>query len=311
MKKKILITGVAGFIGSYISKRFLEEGYYVYGIDDLSTGKISNIPKKVDFINYDLSKKNLSKKIDKKIQYILHLAGQSSGEISFENPMDDLKKNTISTLNLINCSKNLKLKKFLYASSMSVYGDHRIQPVKENFELIPNSCYGISKIASEKYLNVFKNKVPYLNMRMFNVYGPGQNMLNLKQGMISIYLAQALTQKKIMVKGSLKRFRDFIYIDDVVDIWFKACFIKEKNLCLNIGSGKKTYVKSVLDILKQELKINYTVGNSTPGDQFGIYADISKLKKILKNIQFTKLSIGLKKFIKYEKSKITKTNKKF
>ena len=87
---------------------------------------------------------------------------------------------------------------------MSVYGDHRIQPVKENFELIPNSCYGISKIASEKYLNVFKNKVPYLNMRMFNVYGPGQNMLNLKQGMISIYLAQALTQKKIMVKGSLK-----------------------------------------------------------------------------------------------------------
>ena len=114
-----------------------------------------------------------------------------------------------------------------------------------------------------------------------------------------------------MVKGSLKIFRDFIYIDDVVDIWFKACFIKEKNLCLNIGSGKKTYVKSVLDILKQELKINYTVGNSTPGDQFGIYADISKLKKILKNIQFTKLSIGLKKFIKYEKSKITKTNKKF
>ena len=225
--------------------------------------------------------------------------------------MDDLKKNTISTLNLINCSKNLKLKKFLYASSMSVYGDHRIQPVKENFELIPNSCYGISKIASEKYLNVFKNKVPYLNMRMFNVYGPGQNMLNLKQGMISIYLAQALTKKKIMVKGSLKRFRDFIYIDDVVDIWFKACFIKEKNLCLNIGSGKKTYVTSVLDILKQELKINYTVGNSTPGDQFGIYADISKLKKILKNIQFTKLSIGLKKFIKYEKNKITKTNKKF
>ena len=97
-------------------------------------------------------------------------------------------------------------------------------------------------------------------------------MLNLKQGMISIYLAQALTQKN-NGKRQFKRFRDFIYIDDVVDIWFKACFIKEKNLCLNIGSGKKTYVKSVLDILKQELKINYTVGNSTPGDQF-VYMQI-------------------------------------
>ncbi len=300
---------MAGFIGSHIAKRFLDEGYYIYGIDDLSSGKKTNVPKEVDFINFDLSKQNLKNKIDSKIQYILHLAGQSSGEISFDNPLDDLKKNTISTLNLIDCCKKLKLKKFLYASSMSVYGDHKIQPVKESFELIPNSCYGIGKVASEKYLNTFKNIAPFINMRMFNVYGPGQNMLNLKQGMISIYIAQALKQKKIMVKGSLKRFRDFIYIDDVVDIWFKVCFAKEINFSLNIGSGKKTYVKSVLDILKHELNVNYTEGKSTPGDQFGIYADTSKLKKILNNFKFTELSIGLKKFIIYEKNKNLKNNK--
>ena len=192
MKKKILITGVAGFIGSALAKKFINEGYSVLGIDNLSTGILQRIPKEVDFIKFDLSKSGFEKKIDKDIKYVLHLSGQSSGEISFENPIDDLKKNTCSTLNLINFFKNLHLKKFLYASSMSVYGDQTKQPVKETFYLKPNSCYAVGKIASEQYLDIYKKKIPYINMRMFNVYGPGQNMANLKQGMLSIYLAQAL-----------------------------------------------------------------------------------------------------------------------
>lgn len=302
MKKKILITGVAGFIGSALAKKFINKGYLVSGIDNLSTGKLHRVPKEVDFIKFDLSKRGFEKKIDKDIKYILHLSGQSSGEISFENPIDDLKKNTSSTLNLINCCKNLRLKKFLYASSMSVYGDQKKQPVKENFHLKPNSCYAVGKIASEQYLNIYKKKIPYINMRMFNVYGPGQDMKNLKQGMLSIYLAQALRNKKILVKGSLNRFRDFIYIDDVVDIWFKATFSKYTNFSLNIGSGKKTYVKTVLKILKNELGAGYKIGNNTPGDQHGIYANISKLKNLYKK-KFVNLNDGLKKFIYYEKKK--------
>lgn len=302
MKKKILITGVAGFIGSALAQKFLNEGYYVYGIDNLSSGKITNIPKKVDFIEFDLSSKGLEKKIDKKIKFVMHLAGQSSGEISFENPIDDLKKNTISTLNLINSCKNIDIKKFLYASSMSVYGDHKLQPVKENYELKPNSCYAVGKIASEKYLSIFKDKIPFINMRMFNVYGPGQNMSNLKQGMISIFLAQALNSKKILVKGSLNRFRDFIYIDDVVDIWYQCTLNKISNISLNIGSGKKTYVKNILKILKKEFGSSYKVAKNTLGDQHGIFADISNLKKIYKNKKFVSIEEGLKKFIDYEKS---------
>ena len=83
---------------------------------------------------------------------------------------------------------------------MSVYGDQKKQPVKETFHLKPNSCYAVGKIASEEYLNIYKKKIPYINMRMFNVYGPGQNMENLKQGMLSIYLAQALKIKKSLLK---------------------------------------------------------------------------------------------------------------
>ena len=304
MKKKVLITGVAGFIGSAVAKKFVKEGFNVIGVDDLSGGHKKNIPNQIKFIKHDLSKKGLEKKIDKDIIYILHLAGQSSGEISFEDPITDLKKNTISTLNLIKLSKNLKLKKFLYASSMSVYGDQFKQPVKENCTLKPKSCYGIGKLSSEKYLDLFKKTTPYINMRMFNVYGPGQDMNNLKQGMVSIYLSQALTNKKIIVKGSVGRFRDFIYIKDVVDIWFKSTICKHKNLSLNIGTGKKSYVRTVLKILTKKCNVKYTVKDNTLGDQHGIYADVSNLKKIIKKIKFTNIDKGIDQFIFHETKKI-------
>ena len=303
MKRSVLITGVAGFIGSAVAKKFIKEGFGVYGVDDLSVGKLKNIPKEVKFIKYDLSQRGLEKKIDKKIDYILHLAGQSSGEISFEDPISDLKKNTISTLNLIQFSKNFKLKKFLFASSMSIYGDQAIQPVKENCIPSPKSCYGIGKLSSEKYLDLFKKITPYINMRMFNVYGPGQDMVNLKQGMISIYLSQALNKKKIIVKGSVNRFRDFIYIKDVVDIWYEATISKYKNLSLNIATGKKNYVSTVLKILEKKCNIKYSVTRNTIGDQYGIFADINNLKKITKNLKFTNIDDGIEKFITYEKNR--------
>ena len=303
MKEKILITGVAGFIGSVVAKKFIKENFCVYGIDNLSSGKIGNVPQELDFVNFDLSKNGLEKKIDKDIKYILHFAGQSSGEMSFENPVADLNKNTISTLNLINTCKNLKLKKFLHASSMSVYGDQKRQPVKENFSLNPKSCYGVGKVSSEKYLHIFKNLTPYINMRMFNVYGPGQNMNNLKQGMISIYISHALNEKKIVVKGSIKRFRDFIYIDDVVDIWFKATINKFKNLSINVGTGRKTYVSTVLKILQKKCKVKFVVKENTPGDQHGIYADTNNLKKFVTKTKFVTLEDGIKKFIIHEKKK--------
>ncbi len=304
MKKKVLITGVAGFIGSAVAKKFIKEGFTVIGVDDLSSGHKKNIPNNIKFIKHDLSKKGLEKKIDKDIIYILHLAGQSSGEISFEDPITDLKKNTISTLNLIELSKNLRLKKFLYASSMSIYGDQVRQPVKEHFVPQPKSCYGIGKLSSEKYLDLFKKITPYINMRMFNVYGPGQDMVNLKQGMVSIYLSQALVNKKIIVKGGINRFRDFIFIKDVVDIWFMATVSKHKNLSLNIGTGKKNYVKTILKILEKKCDVKYTVKQNTLGDQHGIYANVNSLKKIFKKIKFTDIDEGIEEFVNYEINKL-------
>ena len=142
--------------------------------------------------------------IFKNSEAILHLAGQSSGELSFKDPNLDLCKNTSSTINLIRLAEEKQIQKFIYASSMSVYGKTSINPIKENHSLKPLSCYGNSKLSSEHYLRILGKKFNPVILRLFNVYGPGQNMKNLNQGMVSIYLAQVLENNKIIVKGSKK-----------------------------------------------------------------------------------------------------------
>ena len=301
----ILITGVAGFIGSKVAKRFIEEGHNIYGIDDLSSGIINNIPQQVNFIKSDLIDAGSLNEVPSSCKIILHLAGQSSGEISFHNPVEDLRKNTISTLNLIQFGIKNKVNRILYASSMSVYGDSNCEKygVKEENNLNPKSCYGISKLTSEQYLKIFQNQLPFVSLRMFNVYGPGQNMENMKQGMVSIYLSQAIKYKKISIKGNLFRFRDFIYIDDVVEAWFRASFQKDAlNNAINIGTGKKTTVNEIIQLIKSIANVeDIEVKEGTPCDQFGIYSDNTKLKTILKVTPKVDLKNGLKDFYDWAK----------
>ena len=205
---RFLVTGVAGFIGSHVASKFAHAGYSVVGVDDLSSGHIQNIPKNVEFIKGDLSNSTFISKLPKDCTHILHLAGQSSGEISFDDPIGDLYKNTASTINLIKFGIQNYCEKIIYASSMSVYGEVDNRAINELHECSPLSCYGVSKLASERYLNVYRHQIPFVCMRMFNVYGPGQDLINLRQGMVSIFLAQALSRGHINVNGSIKRFRD-------------------------------------------------------------------------------------------------------
>jgi len=295
-KKKIMVTGVAGFIGSAIAEKLLAFGYEVYGVDDLSSGEISRIPKEVNLIEADLSKVSSLKKMPSKINYIMHLSGQSSGEMSFDDPILDLKKNTHSTLNLISYIIKNDVESIIYASSMSVYGEVENTPINEDYPTKPLSCYGVGKLASENYLQIMLPKKNVTIMRMFNVYGPGQDLENLKQGMVSIYLSQALNTNKIEVKGSTERWRDFIYIDDVVDSWIKAINLQGQNI-FNLGSGKKTFIKELLNEIKNNFPSSKIfISDSTIGDQFGIYSDNSKIKKKLKISKFTSLKEGVKKF---------------
>ena len=299
--KYILITGVAGFIGSKITLKLSQEkNIKIFGIDDLSNGKYSNIPKNIEFIQGDLSNYRILDKLPKGCAQILHLAGQSSGEKSFENPILDLKKNVHSSLNLINFGIENKVKKFIYASSMSVYGNQKFHKVKENDHCQPLSCYGVGKMAVENYMYIYKNKLPFVSMRMFNVYGPGQNLDDLKQGMVSIFLAQAIKNNKIVIKGGLNRIRDFIYIDDVVNLWIKVLGNhKINNQFFNIGSGTKTTVEQLIKhIIFFYPSCDVDLVEGTLGDQNFIYSNNKKIINFTNYKKFTKLNLGIKKFIK-------------
>lgn len=280
---KILVTGVGGFIGAAVAKRFLIDGHKVFGVDDFSVGKRENIPTDVELIEVDLSGKEAIRKLPNHLDAILHLAGQSSGEISFDDPVVDLEKNTISTLNLVRYGLNNKLQRFVYASSMSVYGDVEPIPISEIASCSPVSCYGVGKFASEQYLNIYKRQIPSVILRMFNVYGPGQDLTNLRQGMVSIYLAQAIDHGIIEVKGNVSRFRDFVYIDDMVEAWFQST-VKDEAIgqTINVGTGVKTSVQQLLMKISELIPNTKTIiQEGTPGDQSGIYADTSKMSQLL------------------------------
>ena len=302
-----LVTGGAGFIGSVIARKLLALGNDVVIVDNLSTGYISNIPNGAVFIEGDLSKEETIDKLNNRtFDAILHIAGQSSGEISFENPIYDLNCNTASTLRLLNYALKIKCSRFIYASTMSVYGE---QDGKEQFSesdiTNPKSFYAVGKLASENYLKIYKEQygIDYTILRYFNVYGAGQNLQNLKQGIVSIYLKQFIDNsfEEVIIKGSLERFRDLSYVDDVADVTIYS--IENENFynnIVNIGSGKKTTVKNMLNLIKTYLKSdkNIVVSEGTPGDQFGIYANNNKLKTIYPK-NFMSFQDGLKKMIEW------------
>jgi UDP-glucose 4-epimerase len=191
---------------------------------------------------------------------------------------------------------------------MSVYGSVPDEPVSEQREPIPLSCYGVGKLAAEGYLRVYQNQLPFVALRMFNVYGPGQDLSNLRQGMVSIYLAQALSNGHIEVKGSTERFRDFIYIDDVVEAWWRSATYQDiSNSVINIGTGRRTTVRALLEKICAEIPgCNFFVKGSTPGDQSGIYADVCKLGKTVGLTDFTGLEAGLPIFIAWAREHMKK-----
>lgn len=294
-----IVTGAAGFIGAAVAQKLISEGNRVVSIDNLSTGYFSNIPEGVEFYEGDCGDVTVYNDLPK-IRYdaIIHIAGQSSAEISFDDPIYDIRTNAESTLLLLKFGLATNCHRFVYASSMSVYGKKPDHAISEDEVCSPESFYGVAKLASEHYLRIYRQYgMESTSLRLFNVYGPGQNLTNLRQGMISIYLAQMLKGNNILVKGPQGRFRDFIHIQDVAEIFIKS--INEsrsfgKNI--NVGTGVRTTVGEVIDMLTKSsnrpVDVEYT--GSTPGDVHGIFADIGLMNKSLFDSKLIPLSAGIR-----------------
>ncbi|MDR0339090.1 MAG: NAD-dependent epimerase/dehydratase family protein [Desulfovibrio sp.] len=274
-----LVTGVAGFIGSALAGALVRQGHEVVGLDNLRTGFREKVPGGVVFVEGDCADERVYADAlpQKAYDAIFHIAGQSSGEISFDDPVYDLRTNTESTLHLLRFGLAHGCSRLIYASTMSVYGSQPDAPVAEDARAVPESFYGTGKLASENYLRLYEARgMRSTSLRLFNVYGPGQNMGNLRQGMVSIFMAMMVKDKHIHIKGHPNRYRDFVYIDDVVRA-FLLCLSREQSCgrILNIGGSGKIQVGDMVERLRTLSKDPVTVeySGSTPGDLFGIHAD--------------------------------------
>lgn len=297
-----LVTGAAGFIGAALSKKLIDENHRVITIDNLTTGFKKNIPEGVEFYEGDCQDLSIYQTIpQEKYDAIFHIAGQSSGEISFDDPIYDIRTNAESTLLLLKFALQNNCNRFIYAGTMSVYGVKPDRPVTESEETKPESFYGVGKLASEHYMRIYQQYgINSTSLRLFNVYGTGQNLENLRQGMVSIFLAQMLNKHHIHVKGSCERYRDFIHIDDVVEA-FTRCLTKSESWgqIINVGTGVKTTVNELLEtmigIYQKEVTVEFS-GN-TAGDVHGIYADIRNMSSLLDFKPRVSLKNGLAKMI--------------
>jgi UDP-glucose 4-epimerase len=306
---KIFVTGIAGFIGSSLAKHLLTLGHYVKGIDNYSTGNPKNLDKRIECKDGDIRDSNILKELLNDYDIIIHLAAQTSGEKSFEIPEYDIETNIIGSLNIYEFSKICNAKLIINISSMSVYGNvTKNKIISEDYITNPISVYGNTKLTAENILGLLskRDNIPLINLRLFNAFGPGQNLDEMKQGMISIYLSYLLKYDEITVKGSLKRVRDFIYIDDIISSIVSIINSdKYETNTFNISTGTLTSVSDVIKILKSISGIDKPIvqSDNTPGDIFGFGGSYKKIKQEFDWDPKYSLEHGIKTMMEFYKGK--------
>ncbi len=263
---KYLVTGGAGFIGAALSQKLIDEENEVITIDNLSTGQRNHVPKGVAFIEGDFSKPEVIERLNnERFDAIFHIGGQSGGSTCWDDPLYDLNSNVTSTLLLLDYAVKNNCGPFIYASSMTVYGDETPCPMREDDITKPKGFYSVGKNASENYMRIYSEEYKHkcTALRFNNIYGPGQNMENMMQGVVSIYLAYAIRDHHILSMGSKDRYRDFVYIDDTVNACILAARGNEKslfntyNVSTNIRTTYEELINKIIDLLPFDVTVEY------------------------------------------------------
>ena len=216
---RITVTGGAGFIGSHLVDRLIEDGHTVQVIDNLYTGNKEFVHSKAQFVELDIRDQNLYSVLEEfRPDYIFHEAAQTEVSTSMSDPMLDCDINLMGLINLLNAAVKLDVKKFLMPSSAAVYGNLDTLPLNEEMLGNPSSFYGLTKLTTEHYLRIYHEAfgLPYICYRYSNVFGPRQGNGG-EGGVISIFAKAIVQGSPIIIYGDGKQTRDFIYVDDVVE----------------------------------------------------------------------------------------------
>lgn len=300
---RALVTGGAGFIGSHLVDRLIQEGFDVIVLDNLSTGSLENIrahmgKQNFQFIRGDVGVREVVRRALRDVDYVFHLAAIASVDLSMRRPDLVNRVNVTGTLNLLEESRRANVKRFIFTSSCAVYGEPVKMPVDEEHPTRPLSPYGVSKLAAEHYCMIY-HKVYGLEtvvLRLFNVYGSRQER-SPYGGVISRFIERLRRKLPPIIFGDGTQTRDFIHVNDVVEALMLAS--KAKNCAgaiLNIGSGSEISIREVAEKLIKifGLRVRPVYVRGRAGDIKRMCADIKKAREILGFEAKISLDEGLK-----------------
>jgi len=311
MKKIYLVTGGAGFIGSNITDRLVKEGFKVVVLDNLCEGKLENIAPvkdKITFIKGDIREEKDLDHALKGVDFVLHQAALRSVPKSLDRPLEYNDVNVGGTLKLLMKAKEHGVKKLVFASSSSVYGDRDNFPEKESDSVNPISPYASTKLMGEYYCRLFSNSfgLDTVSLRYFNVFGPRQSLDNQYAVVIPKFITSILRNESPPVHGDGMQERDFTFVDNVVEANIKAANTKGiSGEIFNVACGSSNSILGIISavnkILSKEIKPVFEP--TRKGDVKKTLADITKLKTKLGIKDFIQFEEGLKKTIEWFKSK--------
>jgi UDP-glucose 4-epimerase len=283
--KNILITGGAGFIGSHIADKLIDNNKITI-VDNLSTGNIKNLKtpehENLNFVNADLRNTNLDE-LTSDIDYIFHLAAMASVPLSVEKPEECNEINVNATVRLLKSAADNDVEKIVFSSSSAVYGENRNMPLKETEPLMPTSPYAASKASCEVYLKSFYESygLNYTALRYFNVFGPKQDKNSQYAAVIPNFISALLEGHQAEIYGDGEQTRDFVYVGDIVKANIAAAK-SDYNGVVNIASGEKLTINRLYEIVKNtldsDLEPKYLP--ERPGDIKHSLADTGNMEKI-------------------------------
>jgi UDP-glucose 4-epimerase len=304
MSERVLVTGGAGFIGSHLSAALLSEGYRVRILDDLSVGRIENVPEGCEFLQGSITDDAAVERATSDVLHICHEAARVTIRGSVESFCEDAEANLMGTLRLLRWAGKRRIRRFIYASSMAVYADApEPSAVPESHRLEPASPYGIAKLAAERYVQLLAPSlgIEPVVLRYFNTFGIRQAFTPYV-GVITIFITRLLRKQPITIFGDGLQTRDFTHVSDIVAANLLA--LKKKEAAggvFNIGSGRGTTVVELARLLRERLRPAAAVVHepARPEELRYSVADITAAASQLGYVSKTDLSLQLQEVIDF------------
>ncbi|PRA30785.1 NAD-dependent epimerase/dehydratase family protein [Pseudomonas poae] len=307
MTKRVLITGGAGFIGSHLVDALLATGYEVRVLDNLSTGKRSNLPldnPRVELLVGDVADAELVGRAAVGVSAVVHLAAVASVQASVDDPVSTHQSNFIGTLNLCEAMRKAGVKRVVYASSAAVYGNNgEGASIDEETAKAPLTPYASDKLAGEHYFDFYRRQhgLEPVIFRFFNIFGPRQDPSSPYSGVISIFSERAQQGLPISVFGDGEQTRDFMYVEDLVKVLVQSIEMDDAPLgAINVGWNRTTTLKQVLQALEEAVGSlpAVTYGPARSGDIKHSRANNQRLLASFTLPEPTPLKVGLERLLK-------------